>query len=60
MTEEETLDALRRELDLGIQSLDRGEGRELTLEQILQLARARHATRLNKKSDAGDEAEAGA
>lgn len=41
----EKLRALRADLDLGIQSLDRGEGRELTLEEILRLARERHAAR---------------
>jgi hypothetical protein len=41
----EKLRALRTDLDLGIQSLDRGEGRELTLEEILRLARERHAAR---------------
>lgn len=41
----EKLRALRADLDLGIQSLDRGEGREVTLEEILRLARERHAAR---------------
>jgi hypothetical protein len=41
----EKLRALRADLDLGIQSLDRGEGREVTLEEILRLARERHASR---------------
>jgi len=41
----EKLRALRTDLDLGIQSLDRGEGRELTLEEILRLARERHVVR---------------
>jgi hypothetical protein len=43
MTEAEKLQSLREAIELGIQSLDRGEGRELTLEQILRLARARWA-----------------
>lgn len=41
----EKLRALRTDLDLGIQSLDRGEGREVTLDEILRLARERHAAR---------------
>jgi hypothetical protein len=41
----EKLRALRADLDLGIQSLDRGEGREVTLEEILRLARERYAAR---------------
>jgi hypothetical protein len=45
ITHVEKLRALRADLDLGIQSLDRGEGRELTVEEILRLARERHAAR---------------
>lgn len=45
MAHVEKLRALRADLDLGIQSLDRGEGREVTLEEILRLARERHAAR---------------
>lgn len=41
----EKLRSLRADIELGIQSLDRGEGRELTLEEILRLARERHAAR---------------
>lgn len=41
----EKLRPLRADLDLGIQSLDRGEGRELTLEDFLRLVRERHVVR---------------
>jgi hypothetical protein len=41
----EKLRALRADLELGIQWLDRGKGRELTLEEIPRLARERHAAR---------------
>lgn len=60
MTEEEKLQALREALDLGIRSLDRGEGRELTLEQVLRLARDRHVARDKIASDASDGGGAGA
>ena len=39
----ETVDRLRAELDKGIRSLDRGEGRELNIPDVIQRARIQHA-----------------
>ncbi len=41
----ETLDGLRREIEVGIQELDAGLGEELDIDQIIKQARAEHAKR---------------
>ena len=39
----ETVDRLRAKLDKGIRSLDRGEGRELNIQNVIKRARIQHA-----------------
>lgn len=39
----EALAALRAEIEIGVRELDAGQGRELTLEDILRRAREEHA-----------------
>jgi hypothetical protein len=39
----ETVDRIRGELDKGIRSLDRGEGRELNIQDVIKRARIQHA-----------------
>jgi hypothetical protein len=39
----ETLDGLRREIEIGIQELDAGQGEELDLDQIIRQAREEYA-----------------
>jgi hypothetical protein len=39
----ETLDGLRREVEIGIRELDAGLGEELDVDQIIRQARAEHA-----------------
>jgi hypothetical protein len=39
----ETLDGLRREIEIGIQELDAGLGEELDVDQVIKQAREEHA-----------------
>ena len=39
----ETVDRLRDELNKGLRSLDRGEGRELNIPDVIKRARIQHA-----------------
>jgi hypothetical protein len=39
----ETLDGLRREIEIGIQELDAGLGEELDVDQVIKQARQEHA-----------------